>query len=52
MYWLLMRPAVGWGAFLLIHAIGIPLVYAAGKACAKKKDMENQPAVALEGENG
>lgn len=31
MYWL-MRPVVGWGAFLLIHAVAVPLVYGWGKA--------------------
>jgi hypothetical protein len=35
MYWMLMRPAIGWGAFLLVHAIGIPLVYSLGKAVAR-----------------
>lgn len=35
MYWMLMRPALGWGAFLLVHAIGIPLVYSLGKAVAR-----------------
>ncbi|HMM20323.1 MAG TPA: hypothetical protein PKA10_06260 [Selenomonadales bacterium] len=43
MYWLFMRPAVSWGAVLLIHAIGIPLVYAAGKACGRKEVVENLP---------
>jgi len=37
MYWLLARPAIGWGAFLLVHAIGIPLVYGMGKNCGMKK---------------
>lgn len=37
MHWLLVRPAIGWGAFLLIHAIGIPLVYGAGKVCCAKR---------------
>lgn len=37
MHWLLIRPAVGWGAFLLVHAVGIPLVYGLGKlACARR----------------
>jgi hypothetical protein len=50
MHWLLMRPAVGWGAFLLIHAVGIPLVYMMGKACAIRKaqgpqSFEETPAV-------
>jgi len=27
----------GWGALLLIHAIGIPLVYGLGKACGAKE---------------
>ncbi|MDR3565651.1 MAG: hypothetical protein P4N59_30015 [Negativicutes bacterium] len=43
MYWLLMRPAIGWGAFLLVHAIGIPLVYGAGKSCAKRKQLSHSP---------
>jgi hypothetical protein len=37
MHWLLMRPALSWGALLLVHAIGIPLVYGVGKACGAKK---------------
>ncbi|HEY3426181.1 MAG TPA: hypothetical protein VGL27_15390 [Negativicutes bacterium] len=37
MHWLLMRPAISWGTVLLIHAIGIPLVYGLGKACGVKK---------------
>lgn len=37
MHWLLLRPAIGWGAFLAIHAIGIPIVYALGKACKEKE---------------
>lgn len=37
MHWLLMRPAVGWGTFLVVHAVGIPLVYILGKACGMKK---------------
>lgn len=37
MYWMLMRPAIGWGTFLLVHAIGIPLVYGLGKACGTKE---------------
>ncbi|HWR07853.1 hypothetical protein [Sporomusa sp.] len=37
MYWMLMRPAIGWGTFLLVHAIGIPLVYGLGKACGAKE---------------
>ncbi len=37
MPWLFMRPVVGWGAFLLIHAIGIPAVYKLGKMCAAKQ---------------
>ncbi|MBP2662089.1 MAG: hypothetical protein H6Q71_37 [Firmicutes bacterium] len=36
MHWLLIRPAIGWGAFLLIHALGIPLVYKTGKAVSTK----------------
>jgi hypothetical protein len=32
-----MFPAVGWGTFLLIHAISVPLVYGLGKACGAKK---------------
>lgn len=42
MYWLLARPAIGWGAFLLIHAIGIPFVYGVGKTCAMKKMQEKK----------
>ena len=44
MHWLLMRPAVGWGAFLVIHAVGIPLVYAMGKACGMRKVQRLQEA--------
>lgn len=36
MYWL-MRPAIGWGCFIAVHAIGIPLVYMLGKSCEKRK---------------
>ncbi|HWR41912.1 hypothetical protein [Sporomusa sp.] len=46
MHWLLMRPAVSWGAFLLVHAIGIPLVYGLGKACGVReanKEMIHDP---------
>ncbi|CUH97771.1 putative membrane protein [Propionispora sp. 2/2-37] len=38
MYWLLARPAIGWGAFFLVHAIAVPFVYGVGKTCAMKKD--------------
>lgn len=27
-----------WGMLILVHAIGIPLVYHIGKACGMKKD--------------
>jgi hypothetical protein len=37
MHWLLMRPAINWGTFLLVHAVGVPLVYHLGKACGIKK---------------
>lgn len=37
MYGLLVRPAIGWGAWLLVHAIGIPFVYGVGKTCGMKK---------------
>ena len=37
MHWLLMPPAVGWGAFLLVHAIGIPIIYGLGKNMGKEK---------------
>ncbi|WP_371374754.1 hypothetical protein [Sporomusa aerivorans] len=47
MYWMLMRPVIGWGAFLLVHAIGIPLVYSLGKAVGKE---QAEPAYA--GERG
>jgi hypothetical protein len=30
MHWLI-RPAIGWGAWLLLHSVAIPLVYAIGK---------------------
>lgn len=36
MHWLL-RPAIGWGAWLLLHSIVIPTVYAIGKGCGKKE---------------
>lgn len=39
MHWLI-RPAIGWGSWLLLHSVVIPAVYAAGKNCGKK---ENQP---------
>ena len=44
MYWMLMRPAIGWGAFLLVHAIGIPLVYSLGKAVARDQVDRNSEA--------
>lgn len=37
MHWLLMRPALNWGALLLVHAIGIPLVYGLGKASGSRE---------------
>lgn len=44
MYWALARPAIGWGAFLLVHAIGIPLVYGIGKTCGLKKTANEEQA--------
>ncbi|WP_169717897.1 hypothetical protein SPSIL_029330 [Sporomusa silvacetica DSM 10669] len=44
MHWLLMRPAIGWGAFLLIHALGIPAVYGLGKRCAEQKGHRQKAA--------
>jgi hypothetical protein len=41
LHWLFMRPAVGWGAFLIVHAVGIPLVYVLGRACGMKKARKN-----------
>lgn len=38
MHWL--RPMVGWGAFLLIHAVTVPLVYGIGKAHGLKEAQE------------
>lgn len=37
MHWFFMRPVLGWGTFLLVHAIGIPLVYGLGKTCGAKE---------------
>lgn len=37
MHWLLVRPAIGWAAFVVVHAIAIPVVYAMGKACQKNE---------------
>lgn len=45
-----------WGMFILVHAIGIPLVYHLGKACGMKKDRThmttaiNQPVTEMPGE--
>ncbi len=36
MHWLI-RPAIGWGAWLLLHSVVIPAVYAAGKGCGRKE---------------
>gem|GEM_PF-2959762 len=37
MNWLI-TPAIGWGAWLLLHSIVIPLVYSSGKKeCNMKK---------------
>lgn len=42
-----------WGMFILIHAVGIPLVYHIGKACGMKKKCApeaaafNQPATEM-----
>lgn len=36
MFYFLMRP-ISWGTFLLIQAIGMPLVYNMGKASGMKK---------------
>lgn len=36
MHWLI-RPAIGWGAWLLLHSVAIPAVYALGKSCGKKE---------------
>ncbi|SMC99779.1 hypothetical protein [Sporomusa malonica] len=48
MHWLLMRPAIGWGAFLLIHALGIPAVYRIGKMCAAKEGHKQGAAACYE----
>ena len=49
MYWLLARPAIGWGAFLLIHAIGLPFVYGVGKTCGMKKTNESEAVKEIAG---
>lgn len=41
MHWLI-RPAIGWGAWLLLHSVAIPLVYAIGrKGCTKACTMRH-----------
>lgn len=45
-----------WGMLILIHAIGIPLVYHIGKACGVKKKCAHsttavsQPEIEMQGE--
>lgn len=40
MHWLI-RPAIGWGAWLLLHSVAIPLVYTIGKkSCMMKHTKE------------
>ena len=35
-------PAIGWGAWLLLHSVAIPLVYGAGKKeCSAKKQQQS-----------
>lgn len=34
MHWLI-RPAIGWGAWLLLHSVVVPAVYAVGRSCGK-----------------
>ncbi|QJW44346.1 hypothetical protein HA075_10425 [bacterium BFN5] len=41
MHWLI-RPAIGWGAWLLLHSVVIPAVYAVGKGCGKKECCKKQ----------
>ncbi|MPM90493.1 hypothetical protein SDC9_137614 [bioreactor metagenome] len=36
MHWLI-RPAIGWGAWLLLHSVVVPAVYAIGKCSGKKE---------------
>lgn len=41
MNWLVM-PAIGWGAWLLLHSIAIPLVYGLGKkGCNMKRQQQS-----------
>jgi hypothetical protein len=47
MYWL-MRPVLGWGAVVLIHAVAIPLVYGIGKAKGVRQSHCTESTPALE----
>lgn len=40
MHWLI-RPAIGWGAWILLHSVAIPLIYGLGKKdCKLQKRQE------------